>query len=57
MNIIFACGLAKSKSEARRLVEQGAVKINGVKILDIKCAVSVGEIIKVGKDKFVKVIA
>ncbi len=49
--------IVKSKSEARRLIQQGAVKINGQKILDFKLPVKVsdGDILKVGKRKFFKI--
>ena len=35
LNLLVACGLAASNSEARRLVQQGSVTINGEKISDI----------------------
>lgn len=49
--------LAPSKSEARRLVEQGGVTINNDKISDAKVLISLSSplIIKVGKRKFLKV--
>ena len=49
--------IVKSKSEARRLIQQGAVKINGKKIPDFKTPVKVsdGDILKVGKRKFFKI--
>ena len=49
--------LAPSKSEAKRLVKQGAVEIDGNKISgyqDIR--ISGGEVIKVGKRKWVKLV-
>ncbi len=54
---INAC-LAPSKGEARRLIEQGAVKINDQKISDVQAVVllEIGDIIKVGKRKFIRVI-
>jgi len=55
INVIVKAEFAKSKSAARRLVEQGAVRINGVKVTDVDCIVAKNDIVKVGKDKFVKV--
>jgi tyrosyl-tRNA synthetase len=46
--------LAKSKSEARRLITQGAVDINGKKVTDTRKIVPKDSIIKVGKRGYVK---
>lgn len=48
--------LASSKSEARRLIDQGGVKIDGkvIKEKEAKVTVSDGMIIQVGKRKFLK---
>ena len=35
LDLMLKCGLAPSKKEARRLVEQGGVEANGVKVTDI----------------------
>ena len=50
--------LAASKGEARRLLEQGGVTMNGERIIDAKTEIVFdGEkIIKVGKRKFLKII-
>ena len=53
--------LAPSKSEARRLIKGGAVKINGEKISDpnfklLKDAIQENNIIQVGKRKFLKLV-
>jgi tyrosyl-tRNA synthetase len=49
-------GLAKSRNEAKRLIEQGGVRLNGVTMKDPGAAVSVeGEpVLQVGKRKFVR---
>ena len=50
-------GLAKSTSEAMRLIKQGGVKINDETVIDADTRLQPGEhIIKVGKRKFCKVI-
>jgi len=57
VDIIANAGLTKSKGEARRLIKQNAVKLDGEKCTDINHRLSVGEkvIIKVGKRRFLKV--
>jgi len=52
-------GLVKSKSEARRLIEQKGVKVDGQAVEDVSARLSfTGEaVVQVGKRKFVKVKA
>jgi len=54
--LFVAIGLAKSRSEANRLIEQGAVSIDGEKVTNYITLVKSGSIIKVGKRRFAKVI-
>jgi tyrosyl-tRNA synthetase len=52
-------GLAASNSEARRLVQQGGVKVNGQTVYDFKLdiAPTVGEqVLQVGRRKFLKLV-
>ena len=58
LDLIILVDFAPSKAEARRLVTQGGVSINGEKISDVQFKVSViqGMILKVGKRKFIKLI-
>lgn len=58
VSILRSVGAASSNSEARRLVEQGGVSINGQKVLDPNSIITVenGSILKVGKRKFYKLI-
>ncbi len=58
LELIMEVGFASSKSEARRLVEQGGVTIDGEKINDIKyiLKLDIERILKVGKRNFVKII-
>lgn len=58
ISILRSVGAASSNSEARRLVEQGGVSINGQKILDPNSIITIenGSILKVGKRKFYKLI-
>lgn len=55
--ILTAAGSVSSTSEARRLIQQGAVKVDGIKIddLNININLSAGMIIQVGKRKFFQV--
>jgi tyrosyl-tRNA synthetase len=46
--------LASSKSDARRLIEQGGVKIDDASVSSIDATVASG-ILKVGKRKFVRI--
>ena len=56
VNVIYHSGLLKSKSEARRMIKQGAVKINDSTIIDFQTIVKPGEeyILKVGKRRFLR---
>ncbi len=50
-------GLVKSKSEARRLIRQGAVRVDGERVGAIDAVVGEGEhVIQVGKRRFLKVV-
>jgi len=59
MDFMVAAGLATSKSDARRKIEQGGVSINGEKIAMIDLVIESGKydgkIVKVGKIHFVKI--
>ena len=50
--------LAESKTAARKLIEQGAVSINGRKETDVNSVVIIinGMVLKVGKRKFLKIL-
>lgn len=57
LDLIVKVGFAPSKGEARRLVTQGGVTINGEKISDFKAIINLGNefILKVGKRNFIKI--
>ncbi|MBI2288119.1 MAG: hypothetical protein HYU83_03960 [Chloroflexi bacterium] len=46
----------KSRGEANRLIEQGAVSIDGKKLTGPVAHIKIGSIIKIGKRRFAKVI-
>jgi tyrosyl-tRNA synthetase len=57
IEIITAFKLAPSKSEARRLIAQGGVKLNGEKVTDAaKVSFNNNDILQVGKRKFIKLV-
>jgi len=55
-DVLVETHLARSRSEANRLIAQGAVSIDGEKVSDNVAPVQSGSIIKVGKRRFAKVI-
>ena len=57
VDLLLATNLANSKSEARRLLEQGGIKINDETILDPQkdCHLNSGTIIQRGKRHFVRI--
>ncbi|RCK75129.1 MAG: Tyrosyl-tRNA synthetase [Ignavibacteriae bacterium] len=58
VNLLFDTKLVNSKSEARRLIEQGGVSIDGNRINDVNENVPLEDtfVIKVGKRKFLKIV-
>ncbi len=57
IDLLTSAKLVSSRGEARRMIEQGAVSINGVRVPDDKAMVAVrGEVVvKVGKRKFMRI--
>jgi tyrosyl-tRNA synthetase len=57
IDLLTETGLAESKKEAKRLVEQGGVKLNGEKASDTNTDIAVeGEmVLQVGKRKFLRI--
>ena len=53
--VLSEAGIAPSRSEARRLVQQGAISIDDVKTSDAQVELREGAIIKVGRHRFYKV--
>lgn len=56
MAILVETKLATSKSEARRTIEQGGVKINGEVVKDINFIVLKNSVLQKGKFKFFKIV-
>ncbi|MEA3312985.1 MAG: tyrosine--tRNA ligase [Caldisericota bacterium] len=51
-------GIVKSKSDAKRLIKQGGIQINGEKVKDFKNTIPLkkGDVLKIGKLKFFRII-
>lgn len=57
VSVILAANFAKSKNEARRLIMQGGVKLNGEKVLEEGPVNFEGEaVLQVGKKNFIKLV-
>jgi tyrosyl-tRNA synthetase len=54
--LLAATAQAKSRSEANRLISQGAVSVDGEKVLDAKYSLKSGSVIRLGKHRFVRII-
>lgn len=59
VDIIVAAGLAGSKGEARRLIQQGGVQLDGERVADIAHSFLPADpvVLKVGKRKFVRLVS
>lgn len=58
VDLLFETGLTPSKSEARRLIDQGGISIDGERILDHKIVIHLEKerLLKVGKRTFIRLI-
>lgn len=58
INVIKMAGLTKSTSDAIRMIDQGAVKLDGARISSSNYKVSLGDtfVIQVGKRRFAKIV-
>ena len=58
LDLLVASKLASSKSEARRLVEQGGVSLDGDKVTDVNAVIKLDKVhkIKKGKKVFLKIL-
>lgn len=57
--LLVASGLAASSGEAKRLVSQGGVSLDGEKVADpaLLVTVSTGQVLKVGRNRFARLMA
>lgn len=56
VKVLTTAGFAGSSSDARRLIKQGGVKLNGVKIEEFKAEIRSEDVIQAGKKNFVKLL-
>jgi len=54
VDLIHEAEFALSKSQARRLIQQGAVRFNGKRITDVETRIDSGGVLQVGKRHFMK---
>jgi tyrosyl-tRNA synthetase len=54
--VLVSSGLAASGGEVRRLVEQGAVSVNGERVTDFTVQLHPGDEVKVGSHRFVRLV-
>jgi tyrosyl-tRNA synthetase len=59
IDILFDAGVVKSKSEGRRLVQQGGVRLNGSTVNQVDAPVQPNgeQVIQVGKQRFLRVVS
>jgi tyrosyl-tRNA synthetase len=57
VELLVQAGMAPSKSEARRLIQQGAVRINGEQVRDANLRLSAGDshLLQVGRRRFARI--
>jgi tyrosyl-tRNA synthetase len=59
-NLLWRSGLATSKTEARRLIEQGGVRLDGRRVSDPDAEVAaeelLGHVLQVGRRRFVRFV-
>ena len=58
VDLVFATGLVSSRSEARRLVAQGGVQVNGRRVTDVKARIPFEPplVVKLGKRRFARFV-
>ena len=53
---LSAAGLAPSRSEAKRLLDQGAVELDGQRVSEETARVAYGALLKVGRRRFLRIV-
>jgi tyrosyl-tRNA synthetase len=56
--LLVQTGLANSNSEARRLIQQGAVRVNGERVEDVNARLTTSEpqLLQVGRRRFARLL-
>lgn len=55
--VLVAAGLAASAGEVRRLVQQGAVRVNGDACAEFAATLAIGDEVRVGRHRFLRIVA
>ena len=55
VDICAESGLVKSKNETRRLIQQGGIEFEGVKLTDISAKINSSGVLKIGSRRFLKI--
>jgi len=55
--VLSQAGVVQSRSEARRLLAQGAIALDGATVTEHQVSVSAGSLIRVGRHRFLRVVA
>jgi len=58
VDVLVAAGLAASRSEARRLIRQGGVRLDGETVSDVEAVVAIDrpKVLQVGRRRFVRLV-
>jgi tyrosyl-tRNA synthetase len=56
LETLIQSSVAKSKTEAKRLIQQGAVEVDGTKVTSDKLELHEGNLIKIGKRRYMKIV-
>jgi tyrosyl-tRNA synthetase len=56
LSVLVESGLTASKSEARRVLEQGGARVDGVAVTDIHFQVPAGAVLQKGKINFLRIV-
>jgi tyrosyl-tRNA synthetase len=54
--VLVGAGLAASGGEVRRLVQQGAVQLNGERVQEFTTELHRGDVVKVGRHRFLRIV-
>lgn len=55
LDVVFTSGMVASRSEAKRLIQQNAIDVDGVVVTDATKEISLPTTLKIGKKKFIKI--
>ncbi|HWQ99878.1 MAG TPA: S4 domain-containing protein, partial [Candidatus Methylomirabilis sp.] len=56
VDVLAGSGLVASKTDARRQIEQGGVKVDGKAVKDVNATVKAGMVVQKGKRHFIRLV-